>query len=395
MKSIITMMYAFWLLPLLIASSVAVSANGFVLPISTAAVPSLNSPPTLIKRHRGDTQLLESSYDVSISIPRGGGGGGGGGNDKGITTSSPAEERAKADEIMIYCARIIALSALFDLVVDGSEIFSEIAAGKWMLPLTTLWKVSLAFDMWRVSKLYKVKSETVADLYKLFEKIMISMTGIWQRLAFMVTLLTSVEVVSVWKDSLPNIRLALNVLFGVVALVSIRLSAKETQHLIAVEDSTNKVTSDGDVSKQRIAHLGRITVRAMLLGVVAFTLQSIMIPVTAFTKPRKKAIIELVHIITVSIPFAVLLFKLRKSLIIFIEDLTSSVNNTADNNNSKVINRQQSVGIQPKTQIQFAVAQQNFWGKIKSFQKTQMVLKALTVVVQLKLIQKLVGFFGK
>ena len=179
--------------------------------------------------------------------------------------------------------------------------------------------------------------------------------------------------------------MALNVLSGVIVLVTMRLSAIETQHLIIdIEDSTNKVTLDSEVSIQQVAHLGRTTVRAMLLGVVAFTLQSIMIPVTAFTKPRKEAIKALLHIITVSIPFAVSLFKLRKSLIIFIEDLTSSVNNTA-NNSSKGINKQQSIGIQPKTQIQFAVAQQNFWGKIKSFHNTQMVLKVVTVMVQLKI----------
>jgi hypothetical protein len=388
MKSI-TMMHAFWCLQLMIASSVAVSANGFLLPTSNAAIPSLDSRPTLIKRHH----LLDSSSDdVSTSISRGGGGG----NDNG-TSSSPAEERAKANGIMIYCAKIIALSALLDLVVDGSEIFSGFATGKWMLPLTTLWKASLAFDMWRVSKLYSIKPETVAELYKLFEKIMISMTGIWRRLASMVTLLTWADVVSVY-NSPSNIHLymALNVLSGVIVLVTIRLSAKETQHLIiAVEDSTtNKVTSDGEVSIQQIAHSGRITVRAMLLGVVAFTLQSIVIPLTAFTKPRKEVIMELLHITTVSIPFAVSLFKLRKSLIIFIEDLTSSVNNTA-NNSPKGISKQQSIGIQPKTQIQFAVAQQDFWGKIRSFQTTQMVLKVVTVVVQLKLIQKLVGFSGK
>ena len=384
MKSI-TMIHAFWFITLLIASSVAVSANGFLLPTSNAAIPSLDSRPTLIKRHH----LLELSSDVvSTSISRGGGDGDG--NVSG-TSSSPAEERAKANGIMIYCAKIIALSSLLDLVVDGSEIFSDCATGKWLLPLTTLWKVGLAFDMWRVSKLYAVKPETVADLYTLFGKIMISMTGIWRRLAFMITLLTWAEVISVYNSPY----MALNVLSGVIVLVTMRLSAIETQHLIIdIEDSTNKVTLDSEVSIQQVAHLGRTTVRAMLLGVVAFTLQSIMIPVTAFTKPRKEAIKALLHIITVSIPFAASLFKLRKSLIIFIEDLTSSVNNTA-NNSSKGINKQQSIGIQPKTQIQFAVAQQNFWGEIKSFHNTEMVLKVATVVVQLKLIQKLVGFFGK
>ena len=384
MKSI-TMIHAFWFITLLIASSVAVSANGFLLPTSNAAIPSLDSRPTLTKRHH----LLELSSDVvSTSISRGGGDGDG--NDSG-TSSSPAEERAKANGIMIYCAKIIALSSLLDLVVDGSEIFSDFATGKWLLPLTTLWKVGLAFDMWRVSKLYAVKPETVAGLYTLFGKIMISMTGIWRRLAFMITLLTWAEVISVYNSPY----MALNVLSGVIVLVTMRLSAIETQHLIIdIEDSTNKVTLDSEVSIQQVAHLGRTTVRAMLLGVVAFTLQSIMIPVTAFTKPRKEAIKALLHIITVSIPFAVSLFKLRKSLIIFIEDLTSSVNNTA-NNSSKGINKQQSIGIQPKTQIQFAVAQQNFWGEIKSFHNTEMVLKVATVVVQLKLIQKLVGFFGK
>ena len=384
MKSI-TMIHAFWFITLLIASSVAVSANGFLLPTSNAAIPSLDSRPTLIKRHH----LLELSSDVvSTSISRCGGDGDG--NVSG-TSSSPAEERAKANGIMIYCAKIIALSSLLDLVVDGSEIFSDFATGKWLLPLTTLWKVGLAFDMWRVSKLYAVKPETVAGLYTLFGKIMISMTGIWRRLAFMITLLTWAEVISVYNSPY----MALNVLSGVIVLVTMRLSAIETQHLIIdIEDSTNKVTLDSEVSIQQVAHLGRTTVRAMLLGVVAFTLQSIMIPVTAFTKPRKEAIMALLHIITVSIPFAASLFKLRKSLIIFIEDLTSSVNNTA-NNSSKGINKQQSIGIQPKTQIQFAVAQQNFWGEIKSFHNTEMVLKVATVVVQLKLIQKLVGFFGK
>ena len=372
MKSI-TMIHAFWFITLLIASSVAVSANGFLLPTSNAAIPSLDSRPTLIKRHH----LLELSSDVvSTSISRGGGDG----NVSG-TSSSPAEERAKANGIMIYCAKIIALSSLLDLVVDGSEIFSDCATGKWLLPLTTLWKVGLAIDMWRVSKLYAVKPETVVGLYTLFGKIMISMTGIWRRLAFMITLLTWAEVISVYNSPY----MALNVLSGVIVLVTMRLSAIETQHLIIdIEDSTNKVTLDSEVSIQQVAHLGRTTVRAMLLGVVAFTLQSIMIPVTAFTKPRKEAIKALLHIITVSIPFAVSLFKLRKSLIIFIEDLTSSVNNTA-NNSSKGINKQQSIGIQPKTQIQFAVAQQNFWGKIKSFHNTQMVLKVVTVMVQLKI----------
>ena len=381
-----TMIHAFWFITLLIASSVAVSANGFLLPTSNAAIPSLDSRPTLIKRHH----LLELSSDVvsSSSISRGGGDGDG--NVSG-TSSSPAEERAKANGIMIYCAKIIALSSLLDLVVDGSETFSDFATGKWLLPLTTLWKVGLAFDMWRVSKLYAVKPETVAGLYTLFGKIMISMTGIWRRLAFMITLLTWAEVISVYNSPY----MALNVLSGVIVLVTMRLSAIETQHLIIdIEDSTNKVTLDSEVSIQQVAHLGRTTVRAMLLGVVAFTLQSIMIPVTAFTKPRKEAIMALLHIITVSIPFAASLFKLRKSLIMFIEDLTSSVNNTA-NNSSKGINKQQSIGIQPKTQIQFAVAQQNFWGEIKSFHNTEMVLKVATVVVQLKLIQKLVGFFGK
>lgn len=70
MKSI-TMIHAFWFITLLIASSVAVLANGFLLPTSNAAIPSLDSRPTLIKRHH----LLELSSDVYFSISRGGGDG--------------------------------------------------------------------------------------------------------------------------------------------------------------------------------------------------------------------------------------------------------------------------------------------------------------------------------
>eukprot|EP00536_Pseudo-nitzschia_multiseries_P006004 jgi/Psemu1/14237/gm1.14237_g len=294
--------------------------------------------------------------------------------------TSPAEERAKANAIMEYCAKITALSAALDFTLDGSKLIAGIAAGKWILPLRTLWKVSFSYNMWRVSKMYKEKTKTKSELYQLLEKLMISMTGIWRRLAFIVTLLTLEGVISVWHDSLPNIRLVLNVLYGAVGVISVKLSAKETQNLIVERPPPAGSRSDED-PMQQIARLGRVAVRAMSLGVSAFLLDSFMIPVIALRKTRTEGIVELLDL-TVSIPVAILLWKLRKSYIAFIEDLAIS-----DSSKQPVITAE--------TQIQLAIAQQNFWGKIKSFLLSQMFMKVLATIVQLQLVQKLAGFFPR
>lgn len=390
--------HALWSLPLLVVSSVVVSTNGFVLP--TNAVPStLDLPTSTNTRRRIDDSELLASADVdadadadegssksSIPIARGGG-------DGAVAVLSPAEERSKANEIMIYCAKITALSALVDFSVDGSTLFSELKAGNFVLPLATLWKVSFAFNTWRISKLHKEtsKTQTMEELCKVLEKFLIAMTGIWRRLAFFVSLITVQEVVLAWKDAVPNLRLALNVLFGVVGIVSMWLSAKETQSLaVDNDDSSSSATrssncSGDEDSIQRVVRIGRVTVRAMMLGVSAFVLSSVMTPVVALSKPKAEWIGDLLELLTVSVPFAVLLSKLRKAYIVFLEDLMG--------------NHKKATGIKPETQIQLAVAQQNFWGKIKEFQQYQIFFKAVAVVVQLKLAQKLaagvLGVFGK
>jgi len=390
MKTKSIAIHALWSLPLLVVSSVVVSTNGFVLP--TNAVPSTLDLPTSTDTHRriGDTELLasadadEGSSKSSIPIARGGG-------DGAVAVLSPEEERSKANEIMIYCAKITALSALVDFAVDGSTLFSELKAGNFVIPLTTLWKVSFAFNTWRISKLHKEtsKTQTMEELCRVLEKFLIAMTGIWRRLAFFVSLITVQEVVLAWKDAVPNLRLALSVLFGVVGIVSMWLSAKETQSL-AVDDDSSSATrgsnrSGDEDSIQRVVRIGRVTVRAMMLGVSAFVLSSVMTPVVALSKPKAEWIGDLVELLTVSVPFAVLLSKLRKAYITFLEDLMG--------------NHKKATGIKPETQIQLAVAQQNFWGKIKEFQQCEIFFKAVAVVVQLKLARELAagvfGVFGK
>jgi len=392
MKTKSIAIHALWSLSLLVVSSVVVSTNGFVLPKN--AVPSTLDLPTSTDTHRriGDTELLasadadEGSSKSSIPIARGGG-------DGAVAVLSLEEERSKANEIMIYCAKITALSALVDFTIDGSTLFSELKAGNFFLPLTTLWKVSFAFNTWRISKLHKEtsKTQTMEELCRVLEKFLLAMTGIWRRLAFFVSLITVQEVVLAWKDAVPNLRLALNVLFGVVGIVSMWLSAKETQSLAVDNDdddssATRSSNRSGDEdSIQRVVRIGRVTVRAMMLGVSAFVLSSVMTPVVALSKPKAEWIGDLVELLTVSVPFAVLLSKLRKAYITFLEDLMG--------------NHKKATGIKPETQIQLAVAQQNFWGKIKEFQQCEIFFKAVAVVVQLKLAQKLaagvLGVFGK
>uniref|UniRef100_A0A7S4AEF9 Uncharacterized protein n=1 Tax=Pseudo-nitzschia australis TaxID=44445 RepID=A0A7S4AEF9_9STRA len=286
-----------------------------------------------------------------------------------LADKSPDEERSQANEIMAYCAKITALSAAVDFVVEGPKLVAGIAAGKWLLPLTTLWKVSFSYNTWRVSKMYNEKTETLSELYQLLERLMISMTGIWRRLAFMVSLLTLDDVVSLWHDSIPNIRLALNVLYGVVGVISIELSTRETQNIIA-ERPPSEDSGSNETPTQRISRFVRVAVRAMSLGVSAFVLKAVFTPAIALKKTRSNAILDLVDL-TVTIPFATMLWKLRKSYITFIGDVAR-------------LESSKESGIKPETQIQLAIAQQNFWGKIKSFQQTQMVLKALTVIAQLK-----------
>jgi len=365
-KSVVVRISCF--LPLLIVSCKVVAVGGFLV---SNNVPS--NLPNSVNRIRvcyeGDKMRLGST-DKGVSISRGGADGG----------TSPEEERDKANQVMIDCAKITAISALLDFVVHGSKLFSGIADGKWLLPLTTLWKVAFSFNMWRVSKMYGAKTGTLAELYKKIENLMTSMTGIWRRLAFVVALLTTNEVVLAWKDYIPNVRLLVNVLFGVVGVVSVYLSTEETQTFkVAPSSPDSMLENKNEAPAERIARLGRITVRAMLLGVSAFLLDSIFIPIIAFRKKSwGEAIVELLNL-TVSIPFATLLWKLRKSFIAFIEDLTDypSLKNAKDWN------------LKPETQTQLAIAQQKFWANLKSFQVTQMFFKVVAVTVHLKVFQKL------
>jgi len=353
--------------------SKVVGVNGFLL---SKNVPSIIDPPRIsINRIRTGSEIIKmrlKSTDA-VSVSRGG----------DNSSASPEEERYKANQVMLYCAKIVALSAMIDFVVGGSKLLAGVAAGEWIIPLTTLWKVIFSFNMWRVSKMYNAKIDNNAELYKTIENVMTSMTGIWRRLAFMVALLTTYEVVLAWKNYIPNIRLVLNVLFGVVGAVSMFLSTKETQSLKVAPSSPDSM-SEKEAPAERIARLGRITVRAMLLGVSAFVLDSIFTPIIAIgRKSWGGSIVELLNL-TVSIPFATLLWKLRKSYIIFIEDLTNpSFKNT------------KNWTLKPETQIQLAVAQQKFWANVKSFQQTQIFFKVLAVMVQLKVFQKLAGLFMK
>ncbi|VEU41139.1 unnamed protein product [Pseudo-nitzschia multistriata] len=371
-------LHASCLLLLLIASSTVTFAESFLQ--CKNSISSVDHPTPV--RHRAGMHIgsaistrVQSSTDKAVSIPPGGG-------DKSV--SSPEEERTKANEIMTYCAKITALSAVVDLLVDGSSLIAGIASGDWIFPLTTLWKVSFSYNVWRVSKLYKKKTKTVSDLYQLLEKFLVRMTGIWRRLAVMVSLLSLESVVTVWKDSIPNIRPALNALYAFVGIVSIKLSANETENL-AIKRPEGQ---DDEASPQRIVRLGRVAVRAMSLGVSAFVLDSIMTPAIALRKPRGEAIVLLLDL-TVSIPFAIVLWKLRRSYIGFIEDVA----NTPIGGSSSPTMKARVV--KPETQIQLAIAQQNFWGRIKSFQQHQMFYKTLALIAQYKVIEKVPGVFAK
>ena len=358
------------------------------------------------------------------------------------TTGAPVEERRKANSIMIYCAQILAVSSVVDLVVEGgSELVRTVQTGQWFFPVTTLWKLTFSYSLYKVSRLYHTidnnnatvssttittqtaNQDNVKDVYTVIEQVLRSMTGIWRRLAFFVALLTMHEVILVWREALPNIRTILHIAFVVVGFISAKLSTKETQHLIMINDDTvaaaaaattatttvttktkNDNTDNNDTNndtsslvvappiaspQQRIVHSGRITVRAMGLCVAAFVLDSILTPVVAVRKvtvPDKKygaAILDLVNL-TTSIPFATLLWKLRKAYIIFLQNIKVEEEGIA----TPKANAKPRTTIKPELQINLAIAQQKFWGEIKTFLQTEMVLKVIAVVGKVLLSKK-------
>ena len=361
------------------------------------------------------------------------------------TTGAPVEERRKANSIMIYCAQILAVSSVVDLVVEGgSELVRTVQTGQWFFPVTTLWKLTFSYSLYKVSRLYHTidnnnatvssttittqtaNQDNVKDVYTVIEQVLRSMTGIWRRLAFFVALLTMHEVILVWREALPNIRTILHIAFVVVGFISAKLSTKETQHLIMINDDTvaaaaaattatttvttktkNDNTDNNDTNndtsslvvappiaspQQRIVHSGRITVRAMGLCVAAFVLDSILTPVVAVRKvtvPDKKygaAILDLVNL-TTSIPFATLLWKLRKAYIIFLQNIKEEEEEGIATPKAKA-NAKTRTTIKPELQINLALAQQKFWGEIKTFLQTEMVLKVIAVVGKVLLSKK-------
>jgi len=349
-KSNSSCIFFFLLLVSLLLSRVSASDN-FV-----KNVPSTHS--ILIASRGGGKFIRRTKKEGTISLDSDN-------SNRESSLSSTDLEREKANEVIFSCSKIMALSAVIDFSVDRSKYAFGIGTSKWIFPLTTLWKLSFAYNMWRVSRLYRSKTETRTELLKAIERLMKTMTGIWRKLAFMAALWIINEVVLACNNSFPNIRPVLTILFSIAGAISMYLSTNETRTL----ESSTTTFGYTETSAQRIVILGKSTVRAMLIGVSVFFLDSIFIPVVAFSKKSwGDTIWDLTNLPTL-LAMTKCLWTLRKSFISFIEDF-SSQSSTRNNWTLK-----------PETQIQLAVAQQKFWSQTKSFFVSEMIGKIVTSIL--------------
>lgn len=114
---------------------------------------------------------------------------------------------SRANNLRFACAKIAALSAIVDLLLEGKVILAG-DSGRWWLSLTTLWKLSLSINVWHIARLFaRIPQEQDVDKFTQgAEEILRTMTAVWRQTGIVVTLLILRKATMAWQDRIPFVR---------------------------------------------------------------------------------------------------------------------------------------------------------------------------------------------
>lgn len=102
------------------------------------------------------------------------------------------------------------------------------------MSIHTLWKVSFAYNLWRVSGLFQRLPETKGGIDQVAQnpwQLLRVMTAVWGQSAIGVTLVSAISVLVTWQDKVPNVPQALLALVLVGATAAIYSNSNETKEL--------------------------------------------------------------------------------------------------------------------------------------------------------------------
>jgi hypothetical protein len=274
---------------------------------------------------------------------------------------------SRANNLRFACAKIAALSAIVDLLLEGKVILAG-DSGRWWLSLTTLWKLSLSINVWHIARLFaRIPQEQDVDKFTQgAEEILRTMTAVWRQTGIVVTLLILRKATMAWQDRIPFVRqILVTLVIGAVG-ATLYLSSKENPSLSLAVSEREK---DNETPGQRIGRHGRVTLRTMALCSSAFLLQGALIGFVAISQTSWGAFWGQLSHIPTPIGLGTLLWSMRKAFGHVLSQLSGG-------SSTKM-----SVSSQARIELNEATAK--FWAKAKTTMLLETALKIVVAAVSL------------
>jgi hypothetical protein len=237
-----------------------------------------------------------------------------------------------------------------------------------MVGLETLWRFSLAYNLWQASHLYKrLYQETdVIAMEREVETIMRTMTAVWRQAGVVVVLSLMEKTTKALRYKIPFVDEILLSLLGVALVSTVFLSRKETETLALAEYKSKK---RDELPRDRLIRHGRVTLRAMSFCSAAFLLDALFLGLIALSQDSWSVkALKLIHLPT-PLGLGTLLWTLRKAFGKGLKVLTHSSN--------------KNFVMTSKTGMELQKATVSFWTKAKRTIRLQVVLTAGAAILSL------------
>jgi hypothetical protein len=282
--------------------------------------------------------------------------------------TSRDEDTIKAIEAVERCAKFSALSVAVDI---GTTMGSDFMDGHWLSALRTIWKVTLAIDLWQVGRMYRSfpgkdlqktnKDQNALQLLKILNR----MTQVWRVTATMVFLTTTTGVFEAWGTHIPLLRDVLIALVLTVIACVFFYSSQETKEFTNVGNTE-------DPFLPRIEKKGAVLVRAMGMACAALFLKVALLPIIALsTVPHSwKATVKTLLNIPTPLALTTCLLSFRRSYINILFDMRSQPQAKKTDDRPW----------QPESQQQLAQEAQKFYTKMFSTLRGEIISKTLFAI---------------
>lgn len=283
---------------------------------------------------------------------------------------TPREETVKAVLALERCAKYSAFSAAVDIGTLGSEFVDA----NWISALRTIWKLTFAFNLWQVGRMYrsftsydqavskKNKDQDKLQLLKIIDR----MTRVWRVAATMVFLAATTGVFEAWGTHIGLLREGLFALVLTVIVGVFYYSSQETKVITTTDTSE-------DPFLPRIQKKGAILVRAQGMACAALFLEVGLIPVIALSNVPHSWQATVLTLLGIPTPLV-----LGTCLLFFRH---SYVNILLDMSQNKAKKTDGLLPWQPESQQKLALAAQKFCSELFSTFRADMIAKTLFAVL--------------